>query len=63
MQEYKQRIVSEKKELDQKIGRLAAFLDGETAATVSVEEIERMKRQFEIMKEYSQILAERIAAF
>jgi len=63
MEEYQQRVVNEKSELDRKLYLLIVFLDGETFKTLPSEEQERMQRQLVVMKEYSKILNERIAAF
>ena len=63
MQEYQQRVVNEKSELDHKLYLLIMFLKGETFKALPSEEQERMQRQFVVMKEYSNILGERAAAF
>lgn len=63
MQEFQQRVVDEKTELDDKIYRLAPFVQGEKFKTLPPEEQERMNRQWALMANYSQVLGERIAAF
>lgn len=63
MEEYQQRVVNEKAELDRKLYLLIMFLDGETFKTLPSEEQERMQQQLGVMKEYSKILGERVAAF
>ena len=66
MQAHQQRVVDEKKELDDKLGKLLAFIDagkGPTFSTLVTEERERLTTQARIMREYSDILADRIAAF
>jgi hypothetical protein len=63
MQPYQQRVVEEKKELDEKIGKLAVFISASPFRSISEEEQLRMKEQIEVMKRYSQILEYRIAAF
>lgn len=62
---HQQRVVQEKEELDEKLSKLSAFIDSPNfAITVKDEnEIARLVCQEEIMKDYSEILAERIAAF
>lgn len=62
---HQQRVVQEKKELDEKLSKLSAFIDSPNfTITVNDEnEIARLVCQEEIMKDYSEILAERIAAF
>ena len=67
MQEFQQRVVDEKTELDDKIAKLGSFIDGAGNTSVFGElpedEQERMVRQRSCMQEYSGILGERIAAF
>ena len=62
---HQQRVVQEKEELDEKLSKLSAFIDSPNfTVTVNDEnEIARLVCQEEIMKDYSEILAERIAAF
>ena len=62
---HQQRVVQEKEELDEKLSKLSAFIDSpDFTITVKDEnEIARLVCQEEIMKDYSEILAERIAAF
>lgn len=63
MQPHSWRVIEEKKDLDEKIEKLDAFIHGDTYPTL--EEVERMRlmRQFCHMKDYSNVLGERIAAF
>lgn len=64
MQPHQQRVVDEKKDLDEKLGRLRAFIDGPGIFhDLGAAEQERMNRQARIMAEYSAVLGERIAAF
>lgn len=63
MQPYQERVVQEKKELDEKIGKLDMFRYGSVYLTLSEEERLRLTRQFVHMKDYSDVLGERIAAF
>ena len=63
MEAYQKRVVAEKKELDGKLNKLVEFLDSDKFGNLPPEERTRMIRQSEIMKEYSDILGERIAAF
>ncbi len=62
-EEYQERVVAEKFELDLKIGKLAEFCAKETFASVQKTEQTRMEKQLSAMKDYSEILGERIAAF
>lgn len=60
---HQQRVVDEKAELDQRIEKLAVFINGQIFATVPQDERERLTRQLEVMRELSVILADRIAHF
>lgn len=61
---HQQRVVDEKKELDEKATKLSQFIGTNPVfETIDAEEQERMKEQCEIMWQYSEILGKRIAAF
>lgn len=62
---HQQRVVQEKIELDEKLTKLSAFISSPSFTKIvgDVEEVARLVCQEEIMKDYSEILAERIAAF
>ena len=63
MAPHQQRVVDEKRELNEKIEKLATFREGGVFASLPDAEQERMIRQHSCMVEYSGILGERIAAF
>jgi hypothetical protein len=63
MQPFQQRVIDEKKELDEKLQRLGAFFDNETFNGLPEDERIRLKRQESLMQAYSEVLGERIAAF
>jgi uncharacterized protein YydD (DUF2326 family) len=63
MQPFQQRVVDEKKELDEKIDALESFLQSINFDAVPTAEQMRLKMQHGIMTDYSMILGERIAAF
>lgn len=64
MQPHQQRVVDEKRELDEKLDKLKAFIQSEKfESEVGGQERYRLIRQSEIMGEYSNILGARIAAF
>ena len=63
MEAYQQRVVDEHAELGTKIGRLLVFLGTSKFHDLDHEEQERMQRQYIAMKTYSEVLAERLAAF
>ncbi|WP_104655076.1 crAss001_48 related protein [Ralstonia insidiosa] len=61
---YQQRVIGEKALLDDKVQKLSTFLHGDRAAfNVGAEELERLEAQLRVMVSYSDILAQRIAAF
>jgi len=66
LQPHQQRVVDEKNELDSKLEKLLAFIDagkGKIFSSLVTEEQERLTAQARIMREYSDILADRINAF
>lgn len=64
LQPHQQRVVDEKKELDDKATKLSNFIgENPIFANIDAEEQERLKEQCEIMWQYSEILGKRIAAF
>lgn len=63
MKPHEQRVVTEKAELDAKINSLIPFLGSDTFHALPFDERSRLKRQAEVMQEYSAIIGERIAAF
>ncbi len=63
MQPYQQRVVDEKNDLDSKRDRLRAFFGTDLYRELDPTEQSRLNRQLEAMTLYSNILAERIAAF
>ena len=63
MEEYQQRVLDEKKELDSKIDKLGEFIGSDEFTPVPTAEQVRMKQQRTIMKQYSDVLAARIQNF
>ena len=66
MQPHEQRVVAEKQELDEKLAKLKAFCFGhETSIFRGLSPIDRdlLEDQYNSMKDYSEILAKRIARF
>lgn len=57
------RVVEEKKELDKKIDKLTVFLFAPTFNALDESEKARLRLQHSVMKLYSEILGQRIAAF
>lgn len=63
MQEFQQRVVTEKEDLDAKLAALRAFFSTPTFAGLPEAERSRMVKQAGFMDGYSGVLGERIAAF
>lgn len=64
MQPHQQRVVDEKRELDDKIYKLTMFVNSTNFPNhVGFSEQARLKSQLGIMESYSDILGERIDAF
>lgn len=63
LQPHQQRVAEEKVDLDIKINKLDIFIHGPIYPTLEQTERLRLTRQFVYMKEYSNILTERITAF
>ena len=63
MKPHEQRVVTEKAQLDEKLEKLTAFTFTDTFSALPEGEQELLKRQREIMKQYSAILDERIRSF
>lgn len=60
---FKDRVVAERDELTEKLGKLNPFIGGEIYNGLPSDERERLSLQAGIMKDYLDILNERIAAF
>lgn len=63
MQDFQQRVVDEKVELDKRLAALVAFSNKAFFATLPKDEQERMNTQRHLMCAYSAVLGARIAAF
>jgi hypothetical protein len=63
MRPHQERVVTEKSELDAKIEKLRTFNNGPIYSTLPDKERIRLILQYVYMKDYSDILGERIAAF
>jgi len=61
--EFQQRVVDEKAQLDEKIKKLAYFLNGSVIETLESEDQTLLHEQFHVMEKYSDILRRRIARF
>lgn len=63
MEAFQERVIVERQELDDKISCLELFTTSVAFSTLSQAAQERLTRQLRLMREYSAVLAERIAAF
>ena len=63
MEAHQERVVAEKKELDEKLQKLKDFIGKPMFQTLDSAEQGRLRRQAVMMYGYSDILAERIEAF
>ncbi len=62
MNDFKDRLLTEKRELDERYHKLAVFLDSPQIENVeNPEELELLRRQCEVMGEYLTILNRRLA--
>jgi len=64
MKVYQQRVVEEKKELDEKISKLIVFIDHSSSyLTMDDQDKELLGKQLDAMRDYSKILGDRISRF
>lgn len=60
---HQQRVIGEKAQLEERVSKLADFLDGDVFRSLDAAEQERLTVQLGAMREYAQILGERVSAF
>lgn len=63
LQPHQQRVVDEKSDLDGRLEKLISFFASPLFSGLELDEQARLKRQAEVMGEYSTILGERISRF
>ena len=63
MQPHQLRVIQERKDLDCRLGNLVAFFASVRFALLPQEDKDLLKRQADVMAEYSHILSDRIARF
>jgi hypothetical protein len=63
LRDFQQRVVIERKELRDRLGKLEAFTQMDTFKSLPGDEQARMRRQMQHMSAYADVLDERIAAF
>lgn len=61
---HQERVVEEKRELDEKLSKLGDFItESPIFGKLDTDEQIRLRRQYGIMSQYSEILAQRIESF
>lgn len=60
---YQQRVIAEKRDLDDRFERLSDFIDSGHFKSLPESEQLRLNIQIRLMRDYSWILGQRIAAF
>ena len=63
MKDYQERVIAERKELNNKIVSLNNFLYSDLSINLTFRERDLMKDQLQIMMQYSSIIMERINNF
>lgn len=63
MSPHEQRVIDEKNALDEKLIKLSAFVRTEEFYALDTEDRQLLRRQREVMLDYSDILGDRIARF
>lgn len=63
MKPYQEKVLQEKRELDEKITKLQAFINGDAFPLLNSAEKDRMQGQLWAMRVYSFILGQRIVNF
>lgn len=63
LQPHQQRVVTEKADIDERLGRLLAFFQTPTFEGLPETERSRLRNQARLLDGYSAVLGERIAAF
>ena len=63
MEEYQERVIEEKKALDDNLSRLIPFIGSDLFTTLVAAEQKRLRRQEMLMELLSDVLAERIEEF
>jgi hypothetical protein len=58
--EWKARVFEEREAIEYKIGRLESFLDSSNSESLDKKQLQLLRTQLEIMKDYSEILTIRM---
>ena len=60
MKGFKERVIQEKSDLDEKIGKLQVFINGDVFLGLPLDERTLLNQQLSLMKDLSRVLGERI---
>lgn len=63
MNDFQQRVIDEKNDLDEKIVKLDEFIGTDIFYKLFLSEQDRLEKQFILMQDYSEVLGERIGEF
>lgn len=63
MKPHEERVVQEKKDLDEKLTKLQTFVDGPVFSQIAPQDRDLLLRQRSHMRKYSEVLGLRIARF
>ena len=63
MEDWKSRVYEEKGQLDTRLSKLEKFLQAKNSLDLGIAQKELLKKQYEIMAQYSEILNQRIEIF
>jgi hypothetical protein len=63
MSDYQDRVIAEKRELDAKHSKLAIFIGGDIYPTLDETDRDLLVEQMDLMKQYSDVLGQRIVRF
>jgi len=63
MEEYQERVVKEREELNEKLEKLNSFIEGKGFNDLKPEDRDLLQRQRAVMRRYVQILTKRINRF
>ncbi len=63
MKPYQERVIAEYKDLQSKLIKLSAMIEGPAFGTLKLRDQDLLKRQLKIMTDYERVLAQRIEEF
>ncbi len=63
MKPYQDRVIAEHRDVQSKLLKLSAMIEGPTFGTLKLRDQDLLKRQLKIMTDYERVLAQRIEEF